>query len=108
MSSTLQFQKPNLLNFLRFSLLVSTLIGATAIWQFQAQITAEGLILTSVNFRVGLYAGYAFVGVLALLAILAWTPFAKRLVGLFADFQKGLRVIGPFAFVLFLLLLLIF
>ena len=108
MSSLIKFQKPNPLIVLRLGLLACTLIGAIAIWQFQAQITAEGLILTSVNFRVGLYAGYAFVGVLALLAILAWTPFAKRLVGLFADFQKGLRVIGPFAFVLFLLLLLIF
>ena len=108
MSSTLQFQKPNLLNFLRFSLLVSTLIGATAIWQFQAQITAEGLIVTSLNFRVGLYAGYAFVGVLALLAVLAWTRFADPLLDLFGAIQKRLQAIRPFALILFLLLLIVF
>ncbi|MCL5429085.1 MAG: hypothetical protein M1347_04680 [Chloroflexi bacterium] len=104
----IQFPKPSLITFLRLGLLTGALLGAAAVWQFQAQITAEGLIVTSINFRAGLYVSYVFVGALALLAVSAWTPFASRLLRWLAAIQKKLRALGVLALVLFLLLLVAF
>ncbi len=108
MSGSIQFQKPNQLTFLRLGLLAGVFLGAVAIAQFQEQITTEGLILTSVNFRAGLNAGYVFVGLLFLLAVLAWTPFAKRVLDWLTAFQKRLRALGVIALVLFVLSLVAF
>lgn len=105
MHHPIQFQKLNPITFLRLGLLIGALVGAAAVWQFQAQITVEGLIVTSVNFRVGLYGVYVFVGILVLLAILAWAPISQKLLVWLAVIQNKLQAIGPFALVLFLLLL---
>ena len=104
MSRAIQFLKPKPLIFLRLSLLTCALVGAAAIWQFQAQITAEGLLITSANFRAGLYAAYVLVGALALLAVLAWTSLASLLLGGLAAFQKKLQATGAVALAVFLLL----
>ncbi len=93
---------------LRFGLLFSALLGAGALWQFQTQITLEGLILTSANFRAGLYVGVALVVVLAGLALLAWTPLAPRLLAYFGRLQDLARRVGPLAIILFALLLIFF
>lgn len=108
MSSSIQFQRPDALTFLRVALLVGVLVGAAAVWQFQQQITAEGLIVTSINFKAALYAGYVFVGALALLAGVTLTRFSARLLKWFAAVQKRLNVLGAFALVLFLATLVAF
>jgi len=108
MSSAIRFQKPNPLNFLRLALLTGVLISAGAAWQFQQQITAEGLIVTSANFRAGLYAGYALVALFAIGAVLMWTPASKQVLNLLDWLQARLSLLGAFSFVLFILLLIAF
>lgn len=108
MSSLIQFQKPHSLIVLRLALLLSALLGAAALLQFREQITAEGLIVTSANFRTALCAGYALVALLAVGAMLAWTPLA-RYPQYFLDWsQARLSLLGPFSLVLFILLLFVF
>jgi hypothetical protein len=108
MPGLIQFQKPNSLIVLRLVLLLSALLGAAAIVQFRDQITVEGLILTSTNFRAVLYAGYALVILFAIGAVLVWTPWAKGVQHLLARLQAALTLLGPFSLILFVLLLLTF
>lgn len=105
MSIPIKFQKPNQINSLRIGLLVSAVVGIFAIQQFQAQITAEGLILTSFNFRAGLCAGYVFVGGLVLFAVLAWTPLANGLLRGLTALQGKLRFLGLLSVPLFVFML---
>jgi hypothetical protein len=108
MATDLLVQTPKAQWVLRVGLLLSALIGAGALWQFQAQIAAEGLLETSTNFRGALYGGGVLVAALALLAGLAWTPAAGRVLIFFSGLQNGLRRLGPFALGLFVLLLFAF
>jgi hypothetical protein len=108
MSGPIQFQKPNPINFLRIGLLVSAVVGVLALQQFQAQITEEGLILTSFNFRAALYTGWVLVGFLILFAVLAWTPLVKGLLGWLTSFQEKLKLLGAFSIAPFILLLVVF
>jgi hypothetical protein len=108
MSVSIQFIKPKPVIFLRIAFLLAAIIGAAAIWQFQEQITAEDLIVTSINFRVALYAGYVLVGLLALVSILSWTTFGKRILALLAAIQKRVTALRIVALVLFFVLLAVF
>ncbi|MEX2162099.1 MAG: hypothetical protein WD751_09305 [Anaerolineales bacterium] len=108
MAFPIQIPKPDRTSILRIGLLFGALLGAAALVQFQEQITAEGLIVTSANFRAALYGGYALVALLALGALLVWTPLAPRLLAMLDWAQAALGKLGFFALVLFGLLLLAF
>lgn len=108
MAAPIRFQKPKPIIALRVGLLFSTLLGAGALLQFQDQITREGLVLTSVNFRAALYLMYALVGVLALLSIAAWTRWTPRLLAAPGHFQALIGKWRPLALILFATLSLLF
>lgn len=108
MAPQIQFKTPQPLSVLRVTLLLGALFGIGALTQFQQQITAEGLILTSANFRLGLYAGYILVALLVLGASVALSPFAARLLATFERLQKLLTGLGLLSLVLFVLSLLAF
>ncbi|MEX1248617.1 MAG: hypothetical protein WEA61_09045 [Anaerolineales bacterium] len=108
MALPLQIQKPDPRSVMRIGLLFSALLGVAALIQFQEQITAESLIVTSANFRAALYGGYALVALLAVGAVLAWTPAARRLLVALDRLQSALGSLGPFLPVLFGLLVVAF
>jgi len=105
MALALRIQKPNETWALRLGLLLSALLGAAALSQFQAQITAEGLIETSTNFRAAFYGGAVLVLGLAFMALLAWTRLAPRLLAVLGDGQGLLGWLGWFGLVVFVVLL---
>ncbi len=102
------FQKPKPLTFLRASLAFTLVITVLAVLQFGEQITAEGLALTSINFRAALIAGYVLVGLLAIDTILAWTRSSKNLLQLLGAVQDFLTRLGVVALPLFIGLLILF
>src|SRR3990172_7778315 len=105
MALALRIQKPNETWALRLGLLLSALLGAAALSQFQAQITAEGLIETSTNFRAAFYGGTVLVLGLAFITLLAWTRLAPRLLAVLGDVQGLLGWLGWFGLVFFVVLL---
>jgi hypothetical protein len=107
MAAAIRFQKPKPLTTLRVSLVLSALLGAGALVQFQDQITLEGLILTSTNFRAGLYALYALVGALAVLSVVSWTRWAPGLLGALGGLQALVARLRIVALILFVALALI-
>ena len=104
----IRVQKPYATWALRFGLLFSAMLAAAALWQFQAQITFEGLLLSSANFAAALYFGYSLVAALALLGVLAWTPATPRLLAYFRGLPTLARRLGSLAVLLFVLLLITF
>ncbi|MEX2143239.1 MAG: hypothetical protein WD740_01480 [Anaerolineales bacterium] len=105
MAVNLHFHKPSETWALRLALLFSALLGAAALWQFKIQLEAEGLIETSANFRAGLYGGVFLVATVAVLAMLAWTPLALRLLVSLNNLQIKARRLGAFALVIYIFLL---
>ncbi len=82
-------------------------IFALIIWlglsQFRQQITAEGLIESSLNFRAALYAGYFLVALLAILFLLSFTKIWPKIeagVSEQALRLSKLRLLFPFIIVL--------
>lgn len=108
MAAPIRFQKPKPLITLRVGLLLTVLLGAAATIQFQDQITGEGLILTSTNFRVGLYALYALVGILFLLLIASCTRLAPTLLSVLGRLQTAIGKLRLVALILFATLILLF
>jgi hypothetical protein len=107
MSSSISFQKPKPLQFLRVALIFTALLGALALSQFQTQIVAEGLYFTSLNFRAALWGGYVFVILSTFLGIFFWTKLALRLLHSLAIAHGALKKLGPLALLLFGILLLV-
>lgn len=108
MAPSITFQKPKPILFLRASLAFSALLGILAVSQFRTQIIAEGLFLTSLNFRAALIGGYILIGLMALLAILSWSSWSKPLLRLFANLQRGFDRLGLASLIFFLASLLVF
>jgi hypothetical protein len=106
MASAIQLKHPSSVFLLRFILGTGAILGVLAISQFQEQLTAEGLIVTSTNFRAALYAGYGLVALLAIFAIASWTKMAPRILSGLARVQKaanGLQPATPFLFLVLLI-----
>jgi hypothetical protein len=105
MSGAISFQKPKLLQFLRVTLIFTSLLGVLALSQFQTQIIAEGLYFTSFNFRAALWAGYVLVILCGILGVLSWTKRASRLLHSLTAVQGALKKLGPLALLAFGILL---
>lgn len=108
MAAAIRFQRPTPLTTLRVSLALSALLGGGALVQFQDQITREGLIFTSTNFRVGLYGLYALVGVLVVLSVVSWTRWAPGLLGALGRLQALVARLRIVALILFVALAILF
>jgi hypothetical protein len=101
MKQPLRFQAPEPRSFLRVASLVLAVLGILAVIQFHQQIVAEGLYVTSLRFRAALFASYALVAVLGLLAVLSWTGFSKSILAGLVSFQGALSRIRPAALLIF-------
>ena len=66
---------------------------------------AEELIVTSANFRVGLYAVYALVIVLAIATLVSWTPWVRLLISFLERLQASNRRLGVISLLGFAVLL---
>ncbi|MEX1071101.1 MAG: hypothetical protein WEC37_00600 [Anaerolineales bacterium] len=87
---------------------MSTVLSALAITQFRAQIFAEGLVFTSINFSSALVGGYVLVGLLVMLTILSWSSFSKNLLKWLRSLQGFLNRLGRVSGLLFVGLLAMF
>jgi hypothetical protein len=99
---------PNLTTALRVFTGLGALLGALAVWNFEQLAGAEGLLLTSVNFQLAVYGGYAVVALLASFAIVAWTPLAKKALKLGANLQAAIFKLGPLRQIIVVLLAVIY
>jgi len=102
------FQKPNPQLFLRMALVFSAVLGDLALSRFRAQIIAEKLVFTSVNFRAALIGGYLLVGLLILLSVFSWTGGSLRILKAMRAFENILEGLGAINLVLFFILLAMF
>src|SRR3990172_9058307 len=102
------FQKPNPQLFLRMALVFSAVLGGLALFQFRAQIIAEKLVFTSVNFRAALIGGYLLVGLLVLLSVFSWAGSSPRMLRAVQAFENILEGLGAINLALFFSLLAMF
>lgn len=84
------FERPDDRSLLRSGLLLTLLLVALATGQFGAQIQAEELFVTSLNFRAAYYAGVALTLLLLPLFLLAQKEPAERMLAGLGQLQAGL------------------
>lgn len=106
MPRSVMISQPERFVAMRVGLSAGALLSALAAWQFQEQITAEGLIVTSTNFRLALYAIYVLAALLGAFAIAAYTSLAPRMLNAAEQIRARWRLPGMAAWVAIAILLL--
>jgi hypothetical protein len=102
---SLTFQKPAALTFLRLSLSCLVIVAMLAARQLGSQLTEEGLLLTSLNFRVGYWVVLFVTAVLLVTFLWAWTKAGRTLLAILNKVQKFINQLGTVGLILFLLTL---
>lgn len=103
--SLVTFQKPSLLNALRLALPVLAAIFGLGAWQFGLQISAEGLILTSVKFATAYWLLVVLAVALGALSVISWTAGGKAVLSWLQAVQGWLNKFGSASLALFAALL---
>lgn len=101
---SLVFQKPKPQVFLRVALPVLAVIFALGTSQFGAQLMLEGLLLTSLNFKVTYWGLVVLTGGLILLALLAQSGVNKQILRALGGFQAVVNKLGVAGLALFIVL----
>lgn len=85
------FQSPSQALAQKIGLALAAVLVYLALARFQQQTALEGLLESSLNFRLALYAGYVFFVVLLLIFLLAFTPRWKKTENVF---EQAMAQIG--------------
>lgn len=98
----------NRISSLRFGLLITWILFALALYQYNNQVIEEGFLAVSNRIEITLFVGYFMVLLLFISVVFSWTSFGDQILSLFekiAEFSQRFKIIST---PLFLIALLIF